>query len=433
MGLKISNIIVATILLIAIVIIPTIYLSVGGGFTVKHDIWLYLIVGTIGVASWTLWAVRRVYSISYKPFIGDHTEPVSVVIPIWHEHPDTFLSTMVNIMKNYRDGDEIICVFDSTEKVCQDVLHDNYPATEYSFIKEIVVTTPGKRHALVRGVGAATNPIIVLCDSDVIWKDNLVTEILKPFADPQVGGVGTRQIVAEVGNGIMRRIAMWWLDAKLLDYMPGLSNKGCAVVLSGRTAAYRRSIILPLLDDLEFEYLWGKQALSGDDGRLTMLVMKAGFKTVYQSTAMLTSSFPLKLRDFIKQRVRWARNSNRCYFRGLFEGWVFKRHPLLPLTIIHTQISSFTILAPLFATIYAIVTGEVMVFIAIFLWINAARYIRGYNHLKEYPQDVIIVPIITFFLMLVFPIIKAYSLITMNKQVWLGRTEVHDDYNWSVK
>lgn len=433
MGLKGSNIIVISILFIAIIIIPTIYLSVGGGFTVKHDIWLYLIIGAVGLVSWSLWAIRRTYSMSYKPFIGDHSESISVVIPIWHEHPDTFLSTIKSVLTNYRSGDEIICVFDVDEITCQNVLHDNFPAYEYPYIKEVIAMKPGKRHALVEGIKIATNEIVVLCDSDVIWKDNIAKEILKPFADPKIGGVGTRQIVADVNKGIMRRIAMWWLDAKLLDYMPGLSNKGCAVVLSGRTVAYRRDVIMPLLHDLEFEYLWGKQALSGDDGRLTMLVMKAGYKTVYQSTAMLTSSFPLKLRDFIKQRVRWARNSNRCYFRGLWEGWVFKRHPLLPLTIIHTQISSFTILAPLFATIYAIITGEIMVFISIFLWINAARYVRGYNHLKEYPRDVVLVPVITFFLMVVFPIIKAYSLITMNKQIWLGREKEHDDYNWGVK
>jgi len=433
MGLKFNNIIVTIILFIAIIVIPTIYLSVGGGYTCKQDIWLYLVIGTVGICSWTLWAIRRAYSFNYKPFIGDHSEPVSVVIPVWHEHPDTFLSTLDSILENLRSGDEIICVFDQEEKVCLDTLHVHYPHHEYPEITEIIVTEPGKRHALVKGIEAATNDITILCDSDVIWSNDLVKEILKPFIDPEVGGVGTRQIVAEVGKGIMRRIAMWWLDAKLLDYMPGLSRKGVAVVLSGRTAAYRRSVVLPLLHDLEFEYLWGKQALSGDDGRLTMLVLKAGYKTVYQGTATLTSSFPLKFWDFIKQRVRWARNSNRCYFRGLFEGWVFKRHIILPLTIIHTQISSFTILAPFFATIYAIITGEIMIFVSIFLWINAARYIRGYNHLKEYPQDVWIVPVITFFLMAVFPIIKAYSLITMNKQVWLGRTEAHDNYNWSVK
>ena len=85
------------------------------------------------------------------------------------------------------------------------------------------------------------------------------------------------------------------------------------------------------------------------------------------------------------------------------------------------------------ATIYSVVMGEPLVFISIFIWINVARYIRGYNHLKENPGDVFLVPIVTLFLMVLFPVIKAYSLVTMNKQVWLGRTEKHDDYNWAVK
>ena len=428
MSLKTSNIIVAFLILLAVIIIPVIYLMVGGGFVVKNDLYFYLVVGVVGSLSWIAWGIRRAYSIKYKPFLGDHSEPVSVVMPIWHEHLGTFLSSVDSVLKNLRPEDELICVFDQEETDCLAV-------TEYYSlpVTELVVSEPGKRHALVQGIEAAKNDVVILCDSDVVWQPNLITEILKPFADPRIGGVGTRQKVAEVKKGVMRRIAMWWLDAKLLDYMPGLSNKGVAIVLSGRTAAYRRSIILPLLHDLEFEYLWGKKALSGDDGRLTALVLKAGYKTVYQSTAILTSSFPLKFRDFVKQRVRWARNSNRCYFRALFEGWAFKRHPILPLTIIHTQISSFTILAPLAAAIYSVVTGEPLIFISIFIWINGARYIRGYNHLKETPRDVFLVPVVTLFLMVLFPVIKLYSLITMNKQVWLGRTEKHDSYNWAVK
>jgi len=431
--LRTSNLIVVVLTIIAVLIIPSVYLMTGGGFVVKNDINFWVIVGIIGAMSWTAWLIRRAYSLKYKPFIGDHSEPVSVVVPIWHEHPETFITSIESITVNLREGDEIICVFDATEHDCLEALDDNYPAQAYPNIKRIIVTEPGKRHALVRGIREAHNDITILCDSDVVWAPNLVEEVLKPFADPAVGGVGTRQKVANVEEGLMRRIAMWWLNAKLLDYMPGLSNKGVAVVLSGRTAAYRRSYILPLLNDLENEYLFGVKALSGDDGRLTTLVMKAGYKTVYQSTAVLTSSFPIKFRDFVKQRVRWARNSNRCYYRALFEGWVFKKHPILPLTIIHTQISSFTILAPLMATIYSVVMGEPLVFISIFIWINVARYIRGYNHLKENPGDVFLVPIVTLFLMVLFPVIKAYSLVTMNKQVWLGRTEKHDDYNWAVK
>lgn len=428
MGLRLSNLFVIFFVTIAILLIPVASLLSGSGFVVKNDIFFYMIVGIVGSLSWLAWGIRRAYTLKYKPFLGDHSEPVSVVMPIWHEHPGTFVASVDSVVSNLRPDDELICVFDQEEIDCLAV-KDYYhlPGTE------IIATEPGKRHALVKGIEAAKNDVVVLCDSDVIWQPDLLTEILKPFADPKIGGVGTRQLVAESKKGLMRRIAMWWLDAKLLDYMPGMSNKGVAIVLSGRTAAYRRSYILPLLDDLENEYMFGVKALSGDDGRLTALVLMAGYKTVYQSTAILTSSFPRKFRDFVKQRVRWARNSNRCYYRAIFSGWVFKKHPLLPLTIIHTQVSGFTILAPLAAVVYSIVTDSPLVFISIFIWINAARYVRGYNHLKENPGDVFLVPIVTLFLMVLFPIVKAYSLITMNKQVWLGREKKHDSYNWGVK
>jgi len=429
MGLRLSNLIITILVIFAVVILPSVYLMMGGGFVAKNDLFFYATIGVIGATSWSIWAIRRAYTLRYAPAITPHSEPVSVVTPVWHEDKETFKACMDSIRVNLRGGDEMICVFDHTETDCMEVKDTFFPEA-----KSIIVTEPGKRYAVARGIEAAKNDVVILCDSDVIWDPNLEEEILKPFADPKVGGVGTRQKVANADGSIMRRIASWWLDAKLLDYMPGLSTKGVAIVLSGRTAAYRRSVVLPMLNDFENEYLFGTKALSGDDGRMTSLVLKAGYKTVYQSTAILVSAFPSKFKDFVKQRVRWARNSNRCYFKALGEGWAFRKHPLLPLTIIHTQLSSFTILFPFAAICYATIKGEFLIFVSIFVWVNAARYVRGYNHLKEAPQDVWLTPLITFFLMVVFPIIKVYSLITLNRQIWLGREEKRSgDYNWAIK
>ena len=184
MSLKTSNIIVAFLVLLAVIIIPVIYLMVGGGFVVKNDLYFYLIVGVVGSLSWIAWGIRRAYSIKYKPFLGDHSEPVSVVMPIWHEHPGTFLSSVDSVVANLRPDDELICVFDQAETDCLAV-KDYYRLSG----TEIIATEPGKRHALVQGIKAAKNDVVVLCDSDVIWQPDLITEILKPLynlPDPHV-------------------------------------------------------------------------------------------------------------------------------------------------------------------------------------------------------------------------------------------------------
>lgn len=69
--------------------------------------------------------------------------------------------------------------------------------------------------------------------------------------------------------------------------------------------------MLPVLENLEDEFFLGRRCVSGDDGRLTWLVLASGYKTVYQSTARATSTFPDTGRGCFRQRLRWSRNSYR--------------------------------------------------------------------------------------------------------------------------
>ena len=77
---------------------------------------------------------------------------------------------------------------------------------------------------------------------------------------------------------------------------------------------------MPVLDKLENEFFLGRRCVAGDDGRLTWLVLAQGYRTVHQSSAQALSMFPADFRSFVKQRVRWSRNSFRCYLTAIFKG-----------------------------------------------------------------------------------------------------------------
>ena len=145
-----------------------------------------------------------------------------------------------------------------------------------------------------------------------------------PFADPEVGGVSTRQSVYQADTSVWRRVAEWIINNRYLDYVPATGRAGAVVCVSGRTAAYRREIVLQVLPHLEDEFFLGKRCIAGDDGRLTWLVLASGYRTVYQSTAHALSMFPTTFRAFCKQRVRWSRNSYRCYLTAMWKGWLWR-------------------------------------------------------------------------------------------------------------
>jgi len=63
----------------------------------------------------------------------------------------------------------------------------------------------GKRSALGVGIRASTSQILVLSDSDTMWQQGLLEQVLAPFADATIGGVGTRQNAYRPGSSIWRR------------------------------------------------------------------------------------------------------------------------------------------------------------------------------------------------------------------------------------
>ena len=132
------------------------------------------------------------------------------------------------------------------------------------------------------------------------------------------------------------------IDVRYLDYVRAQSRAGAVACLSGRTVAYRRSVVMPVLEHLEDEFFLGRRCVSGDDGRLTWLVLASGYKTVYQSTARALSMFPDTGRAFLKQRLRWSRNSYRCYLTAMWKGWLWHQPFICQLSVLQVMLTPVT-------------------------------------------------------------------------------------------
>jgi hyaluronan synthase len=382
----------------------------------RHKVdWLpYIPLGVVGMLSWTVWLLRKGPSLFYRSVKNDHTEKASVITAVYDESPAVLRQAIESWQRN--DPDEIIAVIDHRDAACIQVAHEFGDA-----VKLIVVGQPGKRGALAEGIRAARNDIVVLVDSDTFWEPDLLQKLVMPFADAQVGGVGARQNVYQSHTSLWRRVADWYLDLKYLDFVPSMSRRGAINCLSGRTAAYRRSVVMPLLDDLVHEEFWGTQCVGGDDGRLTSLVLKAGYKTVYQGNARAYTVFPDNLEGFVNQRIRWSRNSYRCNLRAMAEGWVWRKPWILPLSMLHTMIGPFSLWVSFSYLLVTAFLGDWVFFWALLVWSIAGRSIKGISHLRRAPRDVLLLPLIPWISILLLSPIKAYALVTLNKQAWLTR------------
>jgi cellulose synthase/poly-beta-1,6-N-acetylglucosamine synthase-like glycosyltransferase len=367
-------------------------------------------LGILGLIRWGTWLVRRIPAVLYKPIVNDHRLSMTIVVPVYQEDPDIFAAAIESWLAN--DVDEVILVIDASDTTCQEIAR-RYPVTV------VITDVPGKRDALRRGWRAATTELVALVDSDTLWAPDVATEVCKPFADPRIGGVGTRQSVYG-STGFLARITDMFLDHRYFDENASQSLLGKAVsCLSGRTAVYRRQLLLDIEDEFMNETFWGVQSLSGDDKRLTTLVLERGHLTYMQRTAEVWSTFPDRWRTFFRQRLRWARNTWRSDLRALSRGWVW-RHPFLAYTMIDKGVSSFTLLVGPIVMAVALATQNWMFAGVLVLWWQISRSAKLLPHIRRRPSS--------FFFVLgyvvvswVMALIKIQALLTIRTQAWLTR------------
>jgi hyaluronan synthase len=124
----------------------------------------------------------------------------------------------------------------------------------------------GKRGAMAEGIRRSTGEVLCFVDSDSYLKRNAVIAIAQPFADGRVGAV--------VGHADVRNSTVNWMTKmqQVRYYSAFRVIKACESLLSGSVtcasgccAAYRRSVVEPLLEAWEFQTFLGRPATFGDD------------------------------------------------------------------------------------------------------------------------------------------------------------------------
>ena len=375
----------------------------------------YFPVAVAGAIVWGLWLYRFILSHRAKPIVTNYRTTTSVVVPSFHEDPDILMSALESWRSQHPD--EIIIVLDVEDLDA----YARIEALQDPTIKPILFHHVGKRSALGAGIRLAKYDILVLTDSDTWWQPDLLQNVQMPFIDPLVGAVGTHQTVYKRETSVWRRVADWLVNLRYLDYVPAMGAAGAVPCISGRTAVYRRSAVMPVLEHLENEFFLGKRCISGDDGRLTWLVLASGYKTVHQSTARALSMFPASFRAFVKQRIRWSRNSYRCYLTAIGTGWLWRVPFITKVTVLQILLTPVTMGLTMFYLIFNRLDFTVLGVAAALCWLLLGRGIRGISHLRRHPQDILILPVLAFAVILVALPIKLYAFATMNKQGWLTR------------
>ncbi len=377
-------------------------------------------LGIIGTWRWSIWGMRRLIGLWYRA-----EEPrgywadTAIITPVYNEDPELFRAALRSWAANRPK--EIIAVIDHTDSRCM-VQFQEFKAEiagQPIELKMLVTMTPGKRPALVDGILAATSDIVFLVDSDTIWEPDVLRKALAPFHDPAVGEVTVRQRVWQP-HTTAQRIFDVYLDIHYIDEIRFLTAFGDAVTcLSGRTAAYRRAVALTALDDLMGETFWGRRVISGDDKALTLAVQSRGWKVRYQDNTCVYTPGATVMKDFLKQRLRWARNSWRANLKALGSRWVWRK-PFLAFHLFDRLLQPLiTLIAPLYLGI-AIYHQNWPAVLLLLSWWTVSRTVKIWPHLRRDWTNIRVLPwYITFSYW--SAVTKIYAFFTMNQQGWITR------------
>ncbi|KAF9155556.1 hypothetical protein BG015_009429 [Linnemannia schmuckeri] len=396
---------------------------------------VFVPLGVVGFYRYLWFTIKLLAYFFYRPMLPKANPTyrpeydVTIIVPTidaGEEFKEAAHSWLVNNPK------EIIII---TETKMKDALQELANSVDPSRIRVLTVPKANKRLQMVEGIRNTTSEIIVFADDDAIWAPTCLEYILACFEDPNMGGVGTSQTVKSVGRyqTVWEVLAGFRLTIRNIEIAASTHIDGGICCLSGRTAAYRTCI----LQDPQFQYefthdFWlGKYPLnSGDDKFLTRWMVYHGWNTYVQicKEAELLSTFKNNWR-FVKQVLRWTRNTWRSDFRSLFtERVIWSRHPYVAFTMVDKIFNPITLLSGPISVMVMAIEGKFHlplwdIIISYIVWLMLTRVIKLLPHLFKRPQDVIWVPAFLIF-GYYFAIMKVYALFTLHEVGWGTRAGI---------
>jgi hyaluronan synthase len=234
---------------------------------------------------------------------------VSVVIPAFNEGPMVERSILSVVGSGYpHELLEIIVVDDGSRD--DTFFHMQRLRREHPGVIKLVrfAGNQGKRAALAAAFRSAEGEILLTIDSDSVITPGTVHEMVTPFlAHAEVGAVAGRVSVLNRDSIISRMLEVQF--ALAFDFARAAQSTFRSVACCpGALSAFRRELVVPYLDEWTHQTFLGRPVGHGEDQALTNIILRQGYDTVYQRTAVVQTLAPTTYRQMTRMLVRWERS-----------------------------------------------------------------------------------------------------------------------------
>ncbi|MFA6270060.1 MAG: glycosyltransferase [Candidatus Paceibacterota bacterium] len=245
-----------------------------------------------------------------------------------------------------REKIEVIVINDGSTDRTGEILN-RMKAEEYPDLNIIHwVKNKGKREGMNAGFRLARGEIIIQLDSDSYIIPETFRKLIEPFKNPEIGAVCAHADPENASQNWMSKMqaAYYFMSFRVLKAAE--STFGIVFCCSGCSSAYRKSVVLPVLDSWLQETFMGKRVTWGDDRALTSYVIKTGHKTIYTDLAKAVTIVPTTFKQLLTQQTRWKKS---WIINALFTGrFIWRTDPFVAFFYYYPLII-ISILTPIMA------------------------------------------------------------------------------------
>jgi poly-beta-1,6 N-acetyl-D-glucosamine synthase len=229
--------------------------------------------------------------------VSGFAPPVTVIVPAYNEArllDDAIAALLALEYPTY----EVIVVDDGSTDDTASVARRWEGRHGNAAVRVLTKSNGGKATALNTGIAHAKYGFVLCMDADSWIEPQTLHAVMHHFADPSVGAVA--------GNVKIINREHWLTRLQALEYIEGLNMPrraqgfiGAVNIVPGPVGVFR-------IEALEEVGGYDIDTFA-EDADLTLKLITAGWKIIYEDSAVTWTQGPTNVLDLIQQRYRWTR------------------------------------------------------------------------------------------------------------------------------
>jgi len=292
--------------------------------------------------------VRLTTEAARPPRDYDYKPKVSVLLPVYNEGAHV-LETIGSILAADwpKDKLEIIAIDDRSADNSYQYLQQAQQANPDRLRISQNPVNSGKHVTLTRALEHATGEIVICIDSDCIFDNKVIRELVACFCDPKVGAVGGHIGITNVNENIftMGQALVYFMSFQVGKMLQNV--QGSIFCISGCLFAVRREIFNEVEEEVRTRDWFGVKVRDGEDRYMTHAILMRGWKTIINPAAVCWTAAPAEMLQLFSQQLRWRRSGLRDLF------WTLARLPQ-HLRVMGPRPLLTAVLPELFAVMWAL-------------------------------------------------------------------------------